>query len=131
MHMTIMIMSKSSMTRTPPEKNLLILFVRSTINYTCSNATEVAQWVSPSYSRPPLYAQWRQRQWIQLTGRYPSLFTEQYPLSAICTVQIRVASSGNLPSNLPYTRQPPSVYEATTLRMRVLSATYQYYYFDV
>ena len=35
------------MARSSPVENLLPLFVGSIINYTCSNATEVAQWTAP------------------------------------------------------------------------------------
>ena len=42
------------MASSPPEENLLPLFVGSIINYTCSNATEVAQWATHIFSRPKL-----------------------------------------------------------------------------
>ena len=59
---------KSSMARSFPVEYLLPQNVGSIINY-LQQFTEVAQLGAPMQSTTTSYGQWRQRQYIQLTGR--------------------------------------------------------------
>ena len=65
------------MARSRTEENRLPLSVGSIINYTCSNATEVAQIGNfELLSTTISYEQRRQRRQMQLSDRYPPQFSE-------------------------------------------------------
>ena len=70
------------------------------ISTTCSNATEVAQWGAPSFSRPQPVTDSASKIAEPIDWLFPPTLYSAVPPSATCTVQICAASAENRALNL-------------------------------
>ena len=61
----------------PPEENLLLLFAGQ-LSITCSNATEIVQWATPSYRRPLWLRTMASKMTYPIDWPLPTPFTGEY-----------------------------------------------------